>query len=75
MKNPKMILFDYGQTLINEDRFDSLAGNETVIASARTNPCHVDAQMRAAYEQAEPEGISYRRIGNWSELRELIKRV
>lgn len=30
MKKPKMILFDYGQTLVNEQRFDGLKGTAEV---------------------------------------------
>lgn len=31
MKIPKMILFDYGQTLIAEQKFDGVKGTEAVL--------------------------------------------
>lgn len=31
MKKPKMILFDYGQTLVNEQLFDGVKGTEAVL--------------------------------------------
>ncbi len=32
MKLPKMILFDYGQTLIAEQKFDGIKGTEAVFS-------------------------------------------
>ncbi len=37
MKKPKMILFDYGQTLINEKEFDGVAGTGAVLRYATKN--------------------------------------
>lgn len=37
MKRPDMILFDYGQTLINENRFDGLRGTAAVLEYATEN--------------------------------------
>lgn len=34
---PKMILFDYGQTLVNEQKFDGVRGVEAVLAHATKN--------------------------------------
>ena len=34
MKKPKMILFDYGQTLVNEQRFNGVRGTEAVLKYA-----------------------------------------
>ena len=34
MKTPKMILFDYGQTLIAEQKFDGVKGTEAVLQYA-----------------------------------------
>ena len=34
MIKPKMILFDYGQTLINEVKFDGVKGTEAVLKYA-----------------------------------------
>jgi putative hydrolase of the HAD superfamily len=31
MTIPKMILFDYGQTLVSEGRFDGIAGTKAVL--------------------------------------------
>ena len=31
MTKPKMILFDYGQTLVNEKAFDGVKGTEAVL--------------------------------------------
>ena len=31
MKLPEMILFDYGQTLVNEQKFDGIKGTEAVL--------------------------------------------
>ncbi|MBQ7146331.1 MAG: HAD family hydrolase [Lachnospiraceae bacterium] len=41
MKNPKMILFDYGQTLIAEEGFDGLKGSEAILAHASRNKYQV----------------------------------
>lgn len=37
MKKPEMILFDYGQTLVNEARFDGVKGTEAVMKFASAN--------------------------------------
>ena len=37
MIKPKMILFDYGQTLINEVKFDGVKGTEAVLKYAVKN--------------------------------------
>lgn len=37
MKKPKMILFDYGQTLVNEQLFDGVKGTEAVLGYATKN--------------------------------------
>ena len=37
MKKPKMILFDYGQTLVNEQRFNGVRGTEAVLKYATKN--------------------------------------
>ncbi len=44
MKRPKMIMFDYGQTLIFEERFDGLKGMKAVLKHARSNPYQVSAR-------------------------------
>lgn len=44
MNNPKMIIFDYGQTLINEKRFDGLKGTRAVLQEAARNPNNISAE-------------------------------
>jgi len=41
---PQMILFDYGQTLINEARFDGIRGSEAVLKYAIKNPYQVTGE-------------------------------
>ncbi len=45
MKKPKMILFDYGQTLINEAKFDGVKGTEAVLQYATKNKYGYSAQQ------------------------------
>ncbi len=54
MQNPKMILFDYGQTLVNEAPFDGIRGTEAVLKYAVKNKYH----MTATQVQAEAEAIN-----------------
>ncbi len=44
MRNPKMILFDYGQTLINEVKFDPVKGIQAVLDTATENPHSIRAE-------------------------------
>jgi len=44
MRRPKMIIFDYGQTLVSEDRFDPEAGNKAVLKLAKKNPYQISAK-------------------------------
>ena len=37
MKTPKMVLFDYGQTLIAEQKFDGVKGTAAVLQYATRN--------------------------------------
>lgn len=41
---PKMILFDYGQTLIDEGKFDGVKGTEAVLKYATKNKYHLSAE-------------------------------
>lgn len=43
MEKPKMILFDYGQTLIAEEKFDGVKGTEAVLQYATKNKYHLTA--------------------------------
>jgi len=45
MKKPKMILFDYGQTLVNEVKFDGVNGTEAVLAFATENKHNLTAEQ------------------------------
>ena len=45
MKLPKMILFDYGQTLIAEQEFDGVKGTEAVLQHATRNKYHLSAEQ------------------------------
>lgn len=45
MKRPKMIMFDYGQTLVTQDGFDAEAGNKAVLKLAKKNPYQVSARV------------------------------
>lgn len=45
MKLPEMILFDYGQTLITEQKFDGLKGTEAVLQYAIKNKYHLSAEQ------------------------------
>lgn len=45
MKLPKMILFDYGQTLIAEQKFDGIKGMEAVLQYAVKNKYHLSAEQ------------------------------
>lgn len=44
MKKPKMILFDYGQTLVNEARYDAIRGTEAVLKYATINKYDLSAK-------------------------------
>ena len=39
MQKPKMILFDYDQTLVDEGEFQGVRGAEAVLQYAVKNPC------------------------------------
>lgn len=45
MKKPQMILFDYGQTLINQDGFDGVKGTEAVLKYAVSNKFNKTAEQ------------------------------
>lgn len=54
MKLPKMILFDYGQTLISEQKFDGVKGTEAVLKYAVKNKYNLTAEQI----QQEAESIN-----------------
>ncbi len=45
MKLPKMVLFDYGQTLIAEQKFDGIKGTEAVLQYAAKNKYQLSAEQ------------------------------
>ena len=45
MKRPKMILFDYGQTLADEGRFDGVKGSREVLKYAVVNKYDISAEQ------------------------------
>lgn len=45
MKRPKMILFDYGQTLVNQARFDGVKGSGEVLKYAAVNKYDMSAEQ------------------------------
>ena len=44
LDKPKMILFDYGQTLMYEGKFDGIAGTKAVLRNCAENPLCVTAE-------------------------------
>jgi len=44
MNKPKMILFDYGQTLVSEERFNGIAGTKAVLEKCVNNPNNISAE-------------------------------
>jgi len=56
MKKPKMILFDYGQTLVNEKKFDGIAGTKAVLQYATRNKYNRTAEdVQAAADAINAE--------------------
>ena len=45
MKRPKMILFDYGQTLVNEAKFDGVKGSREILKYAAQNKHNISAEQ------------------------------
>ena len=44
MQKPKMILFDYGQTILNEGCFDGIKGTKAVLDTCVKNPKNITAE-------------------------------
>ena len=44
MDYPKMILFDYGQTIIEEEKFNRLEGLKVLLDKATKNPNNISAE-------------------------------
>ncbi|MDE7283247.1 MAG: HAD family hydrolase, partial [Lachnospiraceae bacterium] len=45
MKTPKMVLFDYGQTLVAEQKFNGIKGTEAVLQYATKNKYNLSAEQ------------------------------
>lgn len=45
VKNPQMILFDYGQTLVAEEKFNGIKGTEAVLKYATKNKYNLSAEQ------------------------------
>lgn len=70
MKKPKMILFDYGQTLISEAKFDGIKGTEAVLQYATRNKYN----KTAAEIQEEADAIN-RELGRFDPLKRHLFQV
>lgn len=56
MKKPRMILFDFGQTLVNEKKFDGIAGTRAVLRYAVKNKYnHTAEDVQAAADAINHE--------------------
>lgn len=56
MRKPKMILFDYGQTLIKEKKYDGVAGSAAVMGYATRNKYgHTPEEVQAAADAINAE--------------------
>ena len=56
MNKPKMIIFDYGQTLVNEEKFDGIRGTGEVLKYATENKYHLTAaQVQKKAEEINQE--------------------
>lgn len=55
MKKPEMILFDYGQTLVNEERFNGVRGAQEVLKYATVNKY----QRTAEQIQKEADAVNF----------------
>lgn len=70
MQRPKMILFDYGQTLINEEKFNGVKGTEAVLRYAVENKY----KLSAAQVQEEAEKIN-KELGRFDPMRRHLFQV
>lgn len=64
MNQPKMILFDYGGTLLCEPDWDILSGEKAILAHAVQNPRGCTPEELAAWEKAQfPSRLPVRELG------------
>lgn len=63
MNIPKMIIFDYGQTLVDEKSFDVLKGTEAVLRHATNNPYNVSSEeVSALSNELFEETVRYKNL-------------
>ena len=75
-QKPKMILFDYGQTLITEEKFDPVKGNKALLKHTKSNPNGAyNAGMKPVWYTACMDGdagmlpvVPHLKIDDWEEL-------
>ncbi|MCR4649015.1 MAG: HAD-IIIA family hydrolase [Lachnospiraceae bacterium] len=67
MNQPKMIMFDYGQTLVNEKKFDGVKGTAEVLKYATENRYNLSPE----WVQAEANKIN-KEIGRFNYLTETL---
>lgn len=70
MRCPKMILFDYGQTLADEEKFDGLKGTAAVLRYAVKNKYHLSAEQ----VQAKADEIN-RELGRFDPTEQSLPQV
>lgn len=70
MRKPKMILFDYGQTLINEEKFNGVKGTEAVLRYTVENKY----KLSAAQVQEEAEKIN-KELGRFDPMKRHLFQV
>ena len=76
MKKPKMLLFDYGNTLVYEPAFDGEAGFRAVLEHCTANPRGADAaQLAAIYAPALEKLMSASRAAEADLMDMCIKRL
>lgn len=70
MKTPKMILFDYGQTLVCEAKFNGIKGTEAVLQYATVNKYN-----KTAAEVQEAANAINRELGRFDPLKRHLNQV
>lgn len=70
MKKPRMILFDYGQTLVNQERFDGVKGSREILKHAVVNKYGVSAEQ--LQEKADEINIE---LGRFDPARQHLNQI
>lgn len=72
-----MILFDYGQTLVCEEKFDGIKGTEAVLQYATRNKYNkTAAEIQEAADAVNRELGRFdplKTVQNWKELEEILE--